>query len=335
MIDRSSDKSDLYSVLKNFPQQLTEALKIARDARVSGSFDNIVICGVGGSALAGDLFETYFEKLRIPVHINRNYQLPKEAGSNSLVVVITFSGNTEEPISAFREALDKGMSMVGIASGGQLERLCKKNGIPIVILPKGPKNFQPRHALGYAFASLVKVLSNSRIIPSKDEEITNTADILSGLDLQKDSQAFAKRLYKKIPVVYSSERWEKVARIWKIKFNESSKVMAFFNWFPELNHNEMIGHTEASVQGNFHTIIIRDKEDLPRIKKRMELTADLLQSRGEEVTLVDTMDTDMLTKIFATILYGDWIAYWLAMLYKIDPTPVDLVEEFKKKLGPM
>jgi len=332
MLERSFDLSNLYETIKKFQDQFKVGLHIARNTEVRGKFRRVIVCGMGGSALPADVVKTYMPGIGIPIIVSRDYYLPLEADEHTLVICITFSGNTEEIIAAFKQALHNHCKIACITSGGKLKDLCYQNAIPVAVVPHD-KNLQPRYALGYMFAALMKILANSGVIPPKDQEILKMSKTLGEFNFHKLSKQIAKRLFKKIPIVYASEDNKYIARIWKIKFNESSKIMAFYNRFPEINHNEMTGHTESKVQGNFHTILLRDKGDHPRVKKRMRLFVDLIQSRGEEVTTIDLMDSeDKLTKIFSAILLGDWIAYWLAGEYRVDPTPVELVEEFKKRL---
>jgi glucose/mannose-6-phosphate isomerase len=156
------------------------------------------------------------------------------------------------------------------------------------------------------------------------------AENLKRLNLENQGKNLAQKLTNKIPIIYASDKFKDIAKIWKIKFNENSKTQAFWNYFPELNHNEMVGFT--NLQGNFHIIILKDKEDHPRIQKRMAIITDLLKKKGIEVATIDVLGEDLLTKIFSTLMLGDWASYYLALEYGIDPTPVEIVEDFKKKM---
>ncbi len=333
IFDRSFDKHNLYDILEDFPNQFKTGIEVAKNTEVRGKFKNVIVCGMGGSAMPADVLRTYMPVMDIPLIVCRNYNLPFEACEESLVICITFSGNTEETLSCFNEALHIHCKVACITSGGRLRELCEENNVPVVIVPRLSESFQPRYALGYMFGAFVKLLSNSGVIPPRDKEIHEMSKTLKEFNFHEQAKQIARRMYKKIPIVYSSERNKFIARIWKIKFNESSKVMAFYNYFPELNHNEMTGHTESKVQANFHTIMLRDRTDHHKIQKRMKLLSEIIKKRGEEITSVDMMGgDDKMTRIFSAILFGDWIAYYLAGEYRIDPLPVDLVEEFKKRL---
>jgi len=318
----------------DFPKQFKEGIERAKDIRVEGRFENIIICGMGGSALPADLLLTYLNDLKLPFYIHRSYNLPPQAIKESLIICISFSGNTEETISAFKEAQRKKLKIAVITTGGELAKLAQKYNTSFVLLPS--VKIQPQWAIGYLFGSLMKVLSNSGVIEDNSEEILKMAENLKPLRLEAKGKILAKKLAGKIPLIYASDKFKSLARIWKIKLNENSKIMAFWNYFPELIHNEIVGYSELKSQisnlKNFHVIILRDSGDHPKILKAMELTAVLLKKKGIEVDFVEIEGKSILEKLFNNLILSDWVSYYLAKEYKIDPAPVEIVEEFKKKL---
>lgn len=315
-------------VILNSPKQFREGLERAKDVKVEGEFSNVVICGMGGSALPANILTTYFPDLKLPVYSHRSYGLLTQADEKSLIVAISYSGNTEETISAYEEAAKRGLRVVAITTGGKLKELAENYNLPIVLIPKDA--VQPRFSIAYQSSALLKVLSNSGIIEDKSEEILTMAENLKPADFEARGKKLAKKLVDKIPVVYSSSRFKALAKIWKIKFNENSKIMAFWNYFPELNHNEMVGLT--NLKGNFHFIILRDADDYPRTQRRMELFADLAKEKGAAVDFIEIAGKSILEKMFTNLIIGDWVTYYLALEYGEDPTPVKIVEEFKKRL---
>jgi len=311
----------------NFPKQLKEGIERAKDIRVEGRFENIIICGMGGSALSADLLVIFFNDLKLPLYIHRSYNLPSQATKESLIICISFSGNTKETILAFKEAQERKLKVAAITAGGELAKSAKKYNTPLVFLPS--VKIQPRWAFGYLFGALIKVLSNSGIIEDNSDEILKIAEKLKPLELETQGKSLAEKLVGKIPLVYASNKFKSLARIWKIKFNENSKIMAFWNYFPELIHNEIVGYGNLK---NFHVIMLRDSDDHPKILKAMDLTADLLRQKGIEVDFVELEKKNVLEKVFENLILSDWVSYYLAKEYKIDPAPVEIVEEFKKKL---
>lgn len=315
-------------VIFSFPKQFEKGLKAAKNVGIKGEFNKIIICGVGGSALPGSLLIDYLPDLKIPLYIHRSYGLPAQANERSLIVCISFSGNTEETISAYQKAIEKNYKVVALATAGKLREIAETNNLPIAIVPNDC--LQPRFGTGYLLAATLKILANCGIIEDKTQEILAIARKLKPEIFEEQGEKLAKKLVNKIPVVYASNRFKSLARIWKIKFNENSKIMAFWNYFPELNHNEMVGLT--NLKGNFHFLILRDKDDNPKILKRMGLFVELAKEKSAGVDFVEIEGKNTLEKIFNCLILGDWVSYYLALEYGIDPVPVKIVEEFKKRL---
>jgi glucose/mannose-6-phosphate isomerase len=322
------DKENMREVILTSPKQLKVGLELVKDVKIEGTFKNIIVCGIGGSALPVDVLNSV-KKPNLPIYIHRDYDLPSEVNENSLIICISYSGNTEEGVSSLEKAISKNLKTIGIASGGKVEELCKKNNIPFVKIPSG---IQPRSATGYLFSVLTNLLASCGLMENISEEILETAKKLEEINssLEKDGQILAKKLKKKIPIIYASNNLRALSKIWKIKFNENSKIPAFHNCFPELNHNEMVGYTTKNK--NFFVIILRSKDDHPRILKRMDLTASIIKKSGAKVEFVDVRDGSPSFKIFSSLLLGDWTSYYLALENKTDPTPVELVENFKKDM---
>jgi glucose/mannose-6-phosphate isomerase len=331
MEKKEIDKFNMHKVITDSPEQLEKGLLLAENIKQEGDFKNIIICGIGGSALPANILNT-IAKTKIPIFIQRDYGLSKEANEKSLVICISYSGNTEEALSGLKEALDRNLKIICLSSGGKIEEICKEKNIPFVKIPSG---IQPRSATGYIFASLAKVLINSNLIEDISDEIIKASIELKKInkEIEKQGEDLAKKLSGKIPVIYTSNEFKSIGRIWKIKFNENSKIPAFYNYFPELNHNEMVGFSELKKGNNFYFIIIKDDQTNPRNLKRMDLLGEILREKGSNVSFLDIKNGSLTSKVFSILTFGDWTSYYLALEYKIDPTPVKMVEDFKKKLG--
>jgi glucose/mannose-6-phosphate isomerase len=329
------DKSNYRQVILDSIKQLDLNLGFFNQFELKRrSFDKVVLCGMGGSALVGDLFD-YFKKhncpsliINLPLFIHRSYDLPANATINTLVICISYSGNTEETLSAYQKARQEDLEVAAIASGGKLTDFCQLSKNPWI---KIPANLQPRASLGYQLSALIKIFMAYGLLgASAGHELTELSKKIIPSRIEYEAKILCPSLNRKIPVIYSSDKNEVIARIWKIKFNECSKIPAFWNSFPELNHNEMVGWTNN--QGSFHFLFLQDDDDLPRIQKRMNLTAELLKQQNLPVEMIKLSGEDPLEKLFYGITFGDWLSYHLAIFYGIDPTPVQLVEELKKKL---
>lgn len=324
------------------PGQFEEGFRIADGIRFPehARITSLAISGMGGSALPANIFRIYLSDLahrgllkeRISIYQNRFYDLPWEA-KQSLNIFASYSGNTEETIESFEEAIREKLPSIGMSSGGRLEELCLENGIPHVKLPIPFENFQPRLGTGYFFGALYRILVNEGLAPDMEAEILHEADGLRSRmsAIEEQGKILSEKCQGKTPVIYASPRYKSVAMVWKIKFNENAKTPAFWNFFPELNHNEMVGFSLP--QGPFHVIMLRDPDDHPKNLKRFDVTADLLREKGIFVDILDMEGETVFNKIFSSILLADFASYHLALRYATDPTPVDMVEKLKKLLA--
>lgn len=321
------DKRDMYSILERFPKQIASAMKLGENVKITEHIDRIIVTGMGGSALAGDILQTYLDDKKLPVYVNKDYFLPDFINSKSLVFVISYSGNTEETINAYRNALRKGAKIIVITSGGKLEMLARKQNIDYVLVPK---ELPPRLALGYLFFPMVVILQNSKLITDRTHEILRLIEILKKNIFKDKGKDLARKLDGKIPLIYTSERLRIIGYKWKINFNENTKIHAFCNVFPELDHNEINGF--VSLKANYYVIIFKDENDYMKLRKQMDITKILIKKKNISVTEIALTGSSLLTKIFSSIYIGDWCSYFLALKYKIDPTPVKIIEELKRQL---
>ena len=332
------DRSNMRRIILEFPKQFEIGIKAAKNiflepGKLMRWPENIIICGMGGSALPGDILVT----LRpLDVFSYKSYCLPPQARNESLIICISYSGDTEETLSSFNEAFSRKLSVISITTGGKLAELSKKYGIPLAKIP-GPK-IPPRLALGEMFAALVQVLVNHNILgPEISEEVLKVGTFLKTGGFENQGKKLAEKIFQKIPIIYASRRFRGIGWIWKNSLNETAKVLASCNYFPELNHNETVGFWQINKMQisneKLYVVILRDPEDShPRILKQMKIAKDLIEEGGVKVEFIDMAGKTMLEKVFSSIILGFWTAYWLALKYKVDPTPVKTIEEFKRRL---
>jgi len=325
------DKENFRQVILDFPKQFKTGFDTAKNIKPKGKFKSITVSGMGGSALPVDILKIYLNEKETNLEIfqNRGYKLPPFAFDNSLNFLNSYSGTTEETLSSLEEALKNKLPAIGFAAGGKLIDICQKNSVPYAVLPAG---IQPRCATGYFFSAMLQVLINAGMAEDETEEIVRSAEkIAENMNkLEEQGKKISDQLAEKTPIIYASEKFSKLAMIWKIKLNENAKTPAFWNFYPELNHNEMVGFTLP--QAKFHIISLLDKNEHPQNIKRMKITAKLLEGKGIETTFVEIEGNNVFEKIFSTLLIGDWTSYHLALKYNQDPTPVKMVEDLKKLL---
>ncbi len=315
----------------NFNKQFSYKADIENGELLVKTSSYLVI-GMGGSALASKILKTWNPDLDIVTQ--SDYSLPEfsaEERKNKLVILSSYSGNTEEVVDAFKKTRERKLNIAVVAVGGELLKLAIEHKVPYIKLPE--TGIQPRMALGFSVIALLELLGK------KDEllKIRSLVDILKPALLEEEGKKMAEALRDSIPVIYTSSRNLSIAYNWKIKFNETGKTPAFYNVFPELNHNEMTGFdvqdATRGLSDKFYFIILKDRQDDPRISKRMEVLEKLYQDRNLKIKTIELSGEDVWHKIFSSLLLADWAALYTAEGYGVESEQVPLVEEFKKLIS--
>jgi glucose/mannose-6-phosphate isomerase len=340
-----SDHSNFYKFICDFPNQINKSailLKGLKLKSIGTQFDSIVLNGMGGSAIAGDLLAAYLKHdLTIPFFVNRNYNLPDFVGQNTLVIYCSYSGNTEETLFSFNTAIEKKAHLIAITSGGKLAKLTEQYKIPFIKIPGG---YPPRQALGYMYFPLLHLLHRLGLVKIKQKDIDETIEVTKELRQRnhpdKDyshhlSNHLAQQLYRKVPIIYcAADVLAPVVIRWRNQFNENSKVLAFSNILPELNHNEIMGwEAPREILRNFHIIFLRDPSEFPRNKKRLEITKEIFHGNHLPVAEIFGEGKSLLSRIFSLIYIGDWVSYYLALFYDKDPYKIESINYLKEKLS--
>ncbi len=307
----------IYEDIKNFGRQFEWRPEIENGEKL-GRFKKFVVAGMGGSNLAADLARILRPDLDIAVH--RDYGLPDYLDEGTLVVLSSYSGNTEEVLDAYRAAGERNLPKIAVGGGGKLLELAAKEKIPFIKFPGS--EIQPRVALGWNFLALLKIIGDEKTLA----ETAALATELNPTDLEKEGKELAGKLKGTTPIIYASNRNKGLTYAWKVIFNETAKTPAFANVLPELNHNEMSGFE----RGDFYFIFLDDKEDHPRIVKRAAVTDKILGGKGFKIGKIVLSGVSSLQKIFNLVVLAHFTAYYLALNYGVEPEAVPMVEDFKK-----
>jgi glucose/mannose-6-phosphate isomerase len=341
------DRSNMMGLIASFPRQCRVAKKIALAFDLPRSYkkryENIVCTGLGGSAIGADIMRSYIlDSAKTPLAVNRGYLLPGFVSSRSLVIVSSYSGDTEETLSAYKDARRKGANIVAITSGGCLRKMAKADGFPVLVIPGG---LPPRAALGYSSITLLTVLSKSGIIKDQSSRIDEAIAVMTGLQDEKIglnvsqknniAKTIVAALINKYPVIYGAQdRIDAVVTRWRGQLAENAKTLASSHFFPEMNHNEIVGWDHpAAILKDCAVIILRDGQDHPRVAKRMDITEKLIRTKCASITEVHSSGKGLLARIFSLVYTGDYVSFYLAMLNKCDPTPVERIAYLKKQLS--
>jgi len=318
---------DMLKVIEDFPDMIENASQLGTDVNLGKDFSSVMTTGMGASGIHGDFLKAAVS-VKVPIVVNKDYELPEFVSSKSLVFAITYSGKTEETISAFKAALRKNAPVVGITSGLEFREMCRKNEKPCILVPSG---IPPRAALAYLFFPILNVLYNGGMIKNPEEEIKATAHALRNPVFKERARELAEKLVNKVPIIYATEKLAPVALRWRQQLNENSKVLAVSNVFPELDHNELAGY--AKLNSDHHAVIIRDEADSMKMKERIRLTKELISERGIPTTEIVVKGDSTLTKLFTAVYIGDLASYFLAVNNGVDPVETNVQEELKKRLS--
>jgi len=333
------DPQNQFNVLVNTYQQIEFAWKniFSIDKINKSDISNIIISGLGGSAISADLIKNYLgNEIEIPIIVNRNYNLPRFASKNTLFIASSYSGNTEETISSLKQAIEIGCKIVCLTTGGEVEAIAKSKKLNCVKVKPG---FQPRYSLGLSFFSLLKVFQEINLIPDQTKIVENVIGLWKqkGIDYSQErnfAYTFAESLVGFIPVIYSvADLTSAVGYRFKCQLNENSKLHAFHNEIPEMNHNEIIGW-ESYQEKVFHSKIISivDETYHPQIQKRFDILKDIFSKSGVETVTLKSNEKSFKVRLLDLIYLVDWISYYVGVLRGYDPSEIDNIYTLKDRL---
>ena len=319
------------------PHQLEDALWRVESAGI-GALDapgGLVVCGMGGSAIGGDLAEGAIgDRARRPISTSRDYDPPSWLSEDVVALCSSYSGDTEETLAAYDAAGDRGAQRVVMTTGGRLADAARADGVPVIGVPSG---MQPRAAVAYMLVGALEVAALAGVTDSLRGEIEASVDPLRSLveewgpdgDPEAGPKALARRLGGQVPVVYGAGLTAPVAVRWRSQFNEVPEMPAFDGVLPEMDHNEICGWGQPT----FTAIFLEDEEQHARVRQRIEVTADLVAAAGSPVERVASRGSSAVERLLSLVLFGDLTALYSAVLNGVDPTPVDRIEDLKRRLG--
>ncbi len=338
------DPEDMLGHIHEVPQlcqtawQMAQAFDLPQDY---SQIDKIVVLGMGGSAIGGDLVASLVSaEAGIPVLVQRGYDLPASVSSQTLVIASSYSGMTEETLTAFDKALAAGLKSLAITTGGELKDIARDRNIPVFSFDY---KAQPRAALAFSFFPILNFVQRLGFISDKSADVTETVETLEQVDSEmeeaiplKDNQAkqLAKELYGKLAVVYGAGITAEVAHRWKTQLNENGKSWAFYEVFPELNHNAVVGYQfPKELTSKAMVVMLRSSHISQRILRRYQITSQLLEQAKIEYRFVDGYGISPLAHMMSLVLIGDYVSYYLAILNRTDPTPVQVIDFLKGELA--
>lgn len=341
---RKLDKENILRNIREFPEQIERCLADWQKIPLPTGFiqaKNIVIGGMGGSGIGGALARDLAKDAKIPIYTWSNYGIPSFLNRDSLVIAVSYSGNTEETIDFLKKAAEKTRKIVTISSGGRVASLATNYRTPHYEINYGS---EPRAALGYLFTSVLAIFSKLDILKISDDDWREALIILKGQQKKiapemssgaNQAKILAGKIHGKIPIIYGSGALTEVARRWKGEFNENAKNAAYYEIIPELNHNSLVGlQFPAEAAKNLFVIILQSKFDHERNRLRQIITAQILDKfrLNHEFVLLEPSPTP-LSEMLQVIHFGDFTSYYLALLNRVAPNPVEIIGYLKDKLA--
>lgn len=322
------------NLVENFPKQLTEALQIAQGSKLSPgkNIQNVLITGLGGSGIGGTIAaELANKQSSVPVLVSKDYFIPSFVNENTLVIVSSYSGNTEETLSAMQLAVEKKAQIVCITSGGKVKELAEKHKFDLIVIPGGNP---PRSCLGYSLVQVLCVLESKHILSfNYKNQIEEAISLLNNEkeEIKKQAQGFAEKLFKKIPVIYCLGGTEGVAIRFRQQINENSKMLCWHHVIPEMNHNELVGWAEKNE--NMAVCILRTDFDYERNLRRLEINKEVIAKYTSTLFEIHGKGSTPLVQALYLIHLTDWVSCYIADLKNIDPVEVKIIDFLKSELS--
>jgi glucose/mannose-6-phosphate isomerase len=338
------DPGHMLARIGELPQQCRDAWANVQAFHLPDGYADpaaVVVAGLGGSAIGGDLARTLVEpECRVPVLVSREYTLPAWVGPETLVIGASYSGNTEETLAVFEQAQARGARLVAVTTGGRLADLARGWRVPALTFCY---QSQPRAALGHSLVLLLGILGKLGLIADKGTDVDEAVRVMQAWQahLRADvpetinpAKRLARQLQGRLPVVYGAGHLSEVARRYKTQFNENSKNWAGFEVFPELNHNAVVGYEHPrAVIDRITVILLTSDRDHPRVATRIRITGEILAQRAIDHVTVPARGESALAQVLSLIHFGDHVSFYLAMLNDADPTPVDVITYLKQRLA--
>lgn len=321
-------------LITNFTDHLNQAITIGSTAEFKSpknSIENVLICGLGGSGIGGTIISQLIsDECQKPILVNKDYTLPAFVSSNTLVICCSYSGNTEETLSMYAQAEEKGAEVAIVTSGGQFAKIAKSEGKNIIQIPGG---LPPRAAFGLSFPQLFFVFEKYGLIQSKTEEIKSAISLIDQAEsnIQKEAAAVTEKLYGKLPIIYGESSLDGVCVRFRQQINENAKMLCCHHVIPEMNHNELVGWRTKNK--DLAVVIFRSEADFYRNQERIEYSKDVVGQYASSVSEIYAKGDSALEQALYLIHLGDWISYFLAEKKGIDAVEVDVITGLKEMLA--
>ena len=323
-------------LIERFPAQLVESLAIGEASNLTASektINKVYVAGIGGSGIGGDFVaEMIADECKVPFLVGKGYGIPAYVDENTLAIISSYSGNTEETLSAFDQIEKTGAKVVCIASGGKVIARAKEAGYDYILVPGDWPS--PRACLGFSLVQQIFVLQKLGLISSViSRQIKTAIDVVKydQDDIRKEALNIAKKLFGKTAIIYTTNRMESVAKRLRQQINENAKLLCWHNVIPEMNHNELVGWKDN--RQDIAVLFIRNKDDFKRNSKRIEINKEIISKLSSSVTEVYSKGQSLPEKMLYLVNLGDWVSYYMSEMHGVDSIEVDVIDYLKEELA--
>jgi glucose/mannose-6-phosphate isomerase len=341
---RETDPQDMLARISELPQQCRDAWANAQSLQLPAKYrqaEAVVILGMGGSAIGGDLLRTLLRsECPVPIIVNRDYTIPAFVNERTLAIASSYSGNTEETLAALKAAQQAGAMLLAITTGGKLAARARELNVPLLTFDY---RAQPRAALGHSIVALIGIVGRLGLVSDKEADLDEAVAVMESWQKEINeavplaenlAKKLAVKLHEHLSVVYGAGHLSEVARRWKGQFNENAKAWAFFEQLPEMNHNALAGvEFPAYLSEKIVAVMLTSSLNHPRTRVRFQITQEVLSQRGVFCEVVEARGSSPLAQMLSAIHFGDYVSFYLAMLYGVDPTSLEVVDYLKERLA--
>ena len=323
-------------LISNFTNQLMEALEIAEQAQIRKSafpILNVYVAGLGGSGIGGNFTAEFIrDECHVPFCVGKGYSVPAYVNKNTLAIISSYSGNTEETLHSFKQIRERGAKIVVVSSGGELVEIAQKEKYDYVKLPNNWAS--PRACLGFSLVQQLGILHKLDLISNQSlKKVDNSVQLLRHEMefIQIEAKSVAEQLNGKIPIIYITDRMESVALRLRQQINENSKALCWHNVFPEMNHNELVGWRNKDE--NLAVLYLRNDDDFLRNEVRMDISQDIIDQYTNTVISVFSKGESLIERALYLVHFGDWISWYLSQLRGMDAMEINVIDRLKSELA--
>lgn len=327
---------NMEKLIANFPEQIEEAIEIGENAKIDTQhkyqIQNILVTGLGGSGMGAEIVnDLTAHELPLPFGVNKNYHLPAYVGKHTLLIASSYSGNTEETLTALNQALHQKANITCITSGGKMLEIAQKNNLNYIQLPNG---MPPRACMGYSFVQQLYILKNYQFLTTNfTKQLQQTVQFLKQQNayIKEQADQLAEKIHPLLPIIYAPDGYTSAAVRWRQQINENAKMLCWHHTIPEMNHNELVGWKTPNPEQC--VLFLTAPNIFNRTAYRIQINQQIIQQYCPNIFTINAQGTTKTEQIMYLTYFGDWLSWYLSTYRKVDAMEVKVIDFLKNELG--